>query len=73
MTTYVTTLARSLTSYSYMIESIVKKFFSKTLAFYYTNHCGESIYGGGHCGTSPMPPLTNHCGEPIGGGYRGHC
>lgn len=72
MTTYLT---RSLTSYSYMISSIIQKLLSKSCTFY-NNHCGGSIYGGygSHCrASSPKFPRTNHCGRPIGGRSRGHC
>ncbi len=76
MTTYVTAFSRSLTSYSYMIGTIVQKLFSRTYISC-INHCGQPIehdYGShcdqpisvgyrGHFGLGfPMPPRTNHCG-----------
>lgn len=70
MTTYVTAFSRLLTSYSYMIGSIIQKLFSRSCTFY-TNHCGQPYRN--HCESHEPPRKTNHCGQPIGGGYRGHC
>lgn len=79
MTTYVTTLSRSLTSFSYMIGTIIQKLSLRTSISYY-GHCGkERDY---YPWERPFGRSYSHCGKdrnyyplerPIGRGYGSHC